>query len=288
MAKIVLDRSGDLRTEAFYRFGVHFEDVPFFPPPPDSIVVPRTPTHDQLVLAGKEGYMWVNASGYAKSVVETKDCPRDKEHVTHRYFTKFGGEAYGGEKRSPLIPTSESDEVFLSDDLCGRIQSLKLRGARIDPVALTLSDNGPKLDGVWALQFMGKVKLRLPHLIDTANACPHCGKGQLFCEGCGEWYVHCPVCGGDMVITESKHKGPEDKRIPLEEDGIWRVLEGKSWDGSDLIQAKGAPFASKRFIDWLLRIHAAPFCAEPVWFCVDGMSDLQKKWFDELQKPFEV
>jgi len=37
-----------------------------------------------------------------------------------------------------------------------------------------------------------------------------------------------------------------------------------------------------------LRIHAAPFYAEPVYFCVDGMSDQQKKWFDELQKPFEV
>jgi len=47
----------------------------------------------------------------------------------------------------------------------------------------------------------------------------------------------------------------------------------------------GFPIA---FIDWLLRIHAAPFYAEPVWFCADGMSDQQKKWFGDLQKPFEV
>ena len=110
----------------------------------------------------------------------------------------------------------------------------------------------------------------------------------MICDGCGEWYVYCKRCKKQMVITESMHKGVNDNRIPIEDDGIWRVLEGKTWDGSDLVQAKGAPFASKRFIDWLLRIHAAPFYAEPVYFCVDDMSEQQKKWFDDLQKPFEV
>jgi hypothetical protein len=91
-----------------------------------------------------------------------------------------------------------------------------------------------------------------------------------------------------MVIIESQHKGESDRRIPFEEGGTWNVIEGNSWDGSDLIQARGTPYASKRFIDWLLRIHAAPFYAEPVYFCVDGMSDQQKKWFDDLQKPFDA
>jgi hypothetical protein len=49
----------------------------------------------------------------------------------------------------------------------------------------------------------------------------------------------------------------------------------------------GHPIASKRFIDWLLRVHAAPFYAEPVLFAVDGMSDEQKRWLKELDKPLE-
>jgi hypothetical protein len=87
-----------------------------------------------------------------------------------------------------------------------------------------------------------------------------------------------------MHIHEDVHKGPGDKRIPFARDRKM-VIEGKTWDGSDLIHNR---LASKRFIDWLLGIHAAPFYAEPVYFCVDGMSDQQKKWFDDLQKPFEA
>jgi len=80
----------------------------------------------------------------------------------------------------------------------------------------------------------------------------------------------------------------DDGKMAIIEEDPWRILEGSSWDGCDLIQAGGRNFASKRIIDWLLRIHAAPFYAQPVYFCVDGMNDQQKKWFDELQKPFEA
>jgi hypothetical protein len=51
------------------------------------------------------------------------------------------------------------------------------------------------------------------------------------------------------------------------------------------VQDRGRKLASKRFIDWLLRVHAAPFYARPISFCMDGMNDEQKKWFDEIQKP---
>jgi hypothetical protein len=287
MGKVVLDRRGDLQKSVFYRFNVQFEDAPHFPDK-GAIIVPRVPANSELVASGKEPYRWITITGDSNKLVEAKDCVLDKTHVTHSYFTKLDGEAYGGNRVSPIIPTSGSDTVVLSDDLRCRIERLRLRGSRIDPINLTESDNGPKLHGFWALQFVGKIILRLPKLVDTPNACPHCGRGKLMCEGCGEWSAYCSSCRKQMVTTENMHKGPDDKRIPIEEDGIWRVLEGKCWDGNDLVQAKAAPFASKRFIDWLLRIHAAPFYAEPVYFCVDGMSDQQKKWFEDLQKPFDI
>jgi hypothetical protein len=40
--------------------------------------------------------------------------------------------------------------------------------------------------------------------------------------------------------------------------------------------------------DWLLRIHAAPFYAEPVSFYIDGMNDQKKKWLEDLQTPFQA
>jgi hypothetical protein len=88
-----------------------------------------------------------------------------------------------------------------------------------------------------------------------------------------------------MWIIDHKHGGPDDKRIPYERG---HVIDGQTWDGSDLVKISGINFASKRFIDWLLRVHAAPFYARPAWLYLDGMNDEQKKWFDELQKPLEA
>jgi hypothetical protein len=65
-------------------------------------------------------------------------------------------------------------------------------------------------------------------------------------------------------------------------------IDGQTRDGSALAKTWGMNFASKRFIDWLLRVHAAPFFAQPVWFCVDGMNDQQQRWFKELEKPLEA
>ena len=110
------------------------------------------------------------------------------------------------------------------------------------------------------------------------------------CLACGgDWNAYCKVCDKPMVVVNNKHAGLEDKRIPYE-DRSWRILEGRTWDGSDLVfsSSRHQNYASKRFIDWLLRVHAAPFYAEPVWFCVDGMSEPQKESFDDLQKPFEA
>jgi hypothetical protein len=94
----------------------------------------------------------------------------------------------------------------------------------------------------------------------------------------------CENCGKETHVIDYLHKGAGDKRIPFESGLEW-IIDGKTWDGSDLFQWR---YASKRFIDWLLRVHAAPFYAQPVWFCVDGMNDQQERWLDELQKPFEV
>jgi hypothetical protein len=65
------------------------------------------------------------------------------------------------------------------------------------------------------------------------------------------------------------------------------ILDGKRWDGADLINSNGINYISKRVLDWLLMVHAAPFYAKPARFCVDGMSDKQLARLEETQKPLD-
>jgi hypothetical protein len=292
MEKIVLDSSGEMRRDAFYRFQVPFEDTPFGGPAIGSILAPRTPTADELVPKSiddpNQAYMWVEFVGGANRCVETRDCPLNKEHVTRYHYRDQRAEACGGKRLSAFIPSSGDFTFVISENLRQRIEALRVRGARVDPLIVTRDDNGQRIDGFWTLQFFGNARRRLPKFQTGTNRCPYCGKSKIICDACGYWTAYCTSCEKLMVIVEDHHDGKSDKRIPFHDGCGWRVLEGSKWDGSDLVGGTGFSYASKRFIDWLLRIHAAPFYAEPVWLCIDGMSDQQKKWFDDLQKPFEV
>ena len=288
MGKIVLDRRGDLRRGVFYSFHVPNDDDGLRPDQ-DWIVVARTPTNDALRAKGEEPYLWISPWGSDEGPVETKDCPAVSDHVTHSYYRKQSGETFGGNRISPLIPMDIDNSFALSDELYRRLTRLKLHGASMEEFDLQEHVTGKKLRGFWSLQFVGKARLRLPKFVDVANACPHCGQGKIGCESCGQWDPYCKACRKPVATLKPKHGGRDDKQIPIEEDP-WRVIEGKTWDGSDLVQTSGGwrCFASKRFIDRLLRIHAAPFYAEPVWFCVDGMNAEQQCWFKELEKPLEA
>jgi hypothetical protein len=290
MGKMILDKSGDLRKEVFYRFDVPLDDsTDGNKVESGSIVAPRTPTNEVLFRRGEEPWIRLHAYGEPDSLVEVKGCAANPDHVTSQYYTKIFGEAFGGKRISSLIPAADSPGPFgLSDATKSRIERLNIRGARIDSIDLKHHVSDTKLEGFWALQFVGRIVPRVLKFVDVANACPHCGKARIMCESCGgDWNATCNACRQSMVIVDYLHEGTGDKRIPFEHRS-WRILEGKSWDGSDVISCRGFAFASKRFIDWLLRIHAAPFYAEPVWFCVDRMNEQQKKWFEELQKPFEA
>jgi hypothetical protein len=128
MPKIVLDRRGDVRKATFYGFNVPFEDRPVVvTPAADWIVVPRTPTKDELLRKGMDTYAWIEMTSGWEHRVETRDCPADKEHVTHRYFKKMGGEKMGGKRLSPIVP-SDTNQIVLQDELGARLRALKIPG----------------------------------------------------------------------------------------------------------------------------------------------------------------
>jgi hypothetical protein len=285
MGKIVLDRRGDIRKRVYYEFNVPFDDATNgLRRGPDWIVVPRTPTNKELESRGDKGYVWAECLREEEDQVETNDCRVDSTHVTHRFFKAVSADLAGQSKVSPLLPNTGVSCLVMSEELHKQFEPLRVKGGRIDSISINVNQSSWKDPKLWALQFVGRAAARIPKLEDVANACPHCGRGKIVCESCGRWNVYCKSCGKEMVVIETKHAGERDKRVPFEPDPS-SVIEGKSWDGSDLIQVLGRPYASKRFIDWLMRIHAAPFYAEPVYFCVDGMSDDQQRWFKELEKP---
>ncbi len=287
MAKLVSDLSGDLRKQVFYHFEVMYDDRPIIGTPTNEwFVAPRVPTNDTLIDAGKPYYLHLEDRPRDEELVEVKDCPADARHVTLRYFMTLHAELAGDVRIAQFVPTSPRLFCAVSKEIHARLELLNIGGARLNPIEI--DDEFHKLQGkvvrLWHFQFVGRIRARPWKLLDAPNLCPHCGSGKLFCESCGYRIPLCENCGQEMYVIEHNHKGAGDKRIPFERDQK-TVLEGKTWDGSDLVQGC---YASKRFIDWLLRIHAAPFYAEPIYFCVDGMSDQQWRWFEDLQKPFEV
>lgn len=287
MGKIVLNRTGDLRSSLFFRFDVQSDDdFTLKKSKAGLIIAPRTPSNDALIDAGQPGYVQIEELPKREDRVETKDCPVNTDHVTHRWYKAPKGDAAGYSRLSPFLKTNGL-YFAISLALCERLRALSVKGAQLDPFKIIVNQSHLRELNVWALQFVGRAKLRQPVFTNIPNSCPHCGKGQIVCQSCGEWTGQCPFCQKQMVVSEFKHEGKHDKRIQVEE-GLRSILEVKNWDGSDLVQAGFGCYASKRFIDWLLRVHAAPFYAEPVYFCVDGMNDQQKKWFDDLQKPFDV
>lgn len=95
--------------------------------------------------------------------------------------------------------------------------------------------------------------------------------------------VKCLHCSEITAISARAHKGADDRRLrlsPIPREGP--ILEGKDWDGSDFLRDS---FITKRALDWLLSVHAAPFVARPARVCIDGMTDKQKKWLEAATKP---
>src|SRR5262249_51192608 len=135
MAKITLDRSGELRKEVFYRFGVPLDDQTDGEEfTNDWIIVPREPTGDALALRGENPWTRIAESGDPDTEVRIRDCPTGATHVTHSYYTKVAGVVRGGPRVSPIVPTTNFCTFALSEGLRRRLDVLKVRGARIDPI----------------------------------------------------------------------------------------------------------------------------------------------------------
>src|SRR5688572_25104561 len=81
---IVCDQRGTHKSDVFYEFEVMFDDAPTEAPLRNWIIVPRTPTNEQLRSLGSETYCRVETLPEEKAHrVDECACLAGIKHVTH-------------------------------------------------------------------------------------------------------------------------------------------------------------------------------------------------------------
>lgn len=307
---IYQDYSGTLKSDLFYEFSVPLDsdiaDLDHTKADGWEYISKRSPTELELAEeAEAEERAWLESGITKAKRVKLERCPADPSHVTQSGFASLEVEVWNSEDQKILLSEfnltkpwyempCDADAVLVPKTFVERIKQSGLTGAAFVPVSIkdpegTLEKTLPPL---FEFQFRGKSCLRPSQVQGAENACPFCGHKPLICQSCGYGYSFCPACEKNTWTIKKEHGGPSDQRLivsPLSQREI-PVLEGNRWDGSDFVYGTGGDFVvsnfiSKRALDWLLRVHATPFCARPVKFCVDGMSDHQKAQLAKIQQP---
>ena len=283
-ANVILSRHGKLKAGLFYEFIVDDDDM-FLDfeedDTSDYIASQPTPSSEELFLQDGGTYI----SGSLEKVGQTeqlKKCSEDPQHVTGEYWKDVTVYLGGGPHVPPmlLLDGDAQRSVLVSAELAEQIEQTEFRGWRLLPVKVDEesryrkpASGEPKL---FELQFMGRNCYRSSSIVHAPNACPWCGDAPLICPGCGYRNIDC--CGNTHWIARKNHKGPGDIRLIT--DGYTRpaIIEATRWDGSDFIfggldKSLWDHVVSRRVVDWLLSIHAAPFYARPVLIDVEGASD---------------
>ncbi len=276
-----LDRSGTLVSGVFFRFTMAIGDESYGEPVEGTILSRRTPTEAELKKR-REHYLTVNTTEVP--VNAHRRCAQVSDHVTEEEVLRA---SYRVEDRGRLADFIENVAAsWIPTVISGTLQDSKLTGYRLGKLEPERPRDVVEGDHLHVLNFVGRNCQRPASIRRARNACPHCGAAPLVCQACGYEANPCAHCNEETITFRGLHRGAGDKRLFTDRpDGfVPRILDGKRWDGSDFIYFD---FITKRALDWLLSLHAAPFFAEPAMFCTDGMTDEQKKWLERAKRPVE-
>ncbi|WP_298869328.1 hypothetical protein [uncultured Gimesia sp.] len=301
------DYSGTMKSDVFYELAVPMDsdiaELEYHKAEGWEYISKCSPTELELAEEGRRA--WLECGIVNSKNTKQKKCPSDQSHVTEEYFSDLEVELWHSEDQEVLqsefnltrpwfeMPRHEQ-ALIVTASFAEQIRQSGLTGAGFVPVKIKDPD-GPaekSIPQLFALQYQGTKCLRPFRVQGAKNACPFCGHGPLICQECGFPHFSCPECNHSATTPKDEHKGPADKTLilsPPEQREIL-VLDGSRWDGSDFVYVSGnseldTNVVSKRALDWLISIHAAPFCARPVQFCIDGMTDQQLQQLDVVQKP---
>jgi len=290
MTRIVPVPCRETMEGVFFEFLVlhNIDDILLFHASPTGIL-----GYDRNAQSNVSDYIWFEEiKGEYKLRRAWYECPVNRRHCTRRQLAGLEVDVCGGPLVRHLLPLGPLDEfVMVSEEMAVLLQQLAPRKMALERAKINVNQSEVRNVRVWGWQFLGRARI-WPHRIEGgSNACPFCGAPNVFCEGCTDAKMQCPQCEKPGIfVHENEWGGAGDKRI-VYGDSVSSMLDGQWWDGSDLLQVFSMyayrRYASRRFITWLLRMGAGLFLARPVMLCLDGMSETQRRWLRELEKPLE-
>ena len=253
----------------------------------------KTPKLDVVSLRPQlTGRVSNKAPAYLQAAIENVGksessfgCSLNGRHKTGLYIKDMTVKLYLGPACAGFIYGDLEGQrtQFVSPSMANALKASPLRGYRlvelkqIDYSNVTEFGLTAKTFPLFELQFRGKPCRRSLSIVGAQNACPHCGRAPLICPECGCYEVDCPDCGQAAWVVAKNHKGHGDKRLLAAGWKQWSpmIIDVNRWDGSDFIfvttdAGLETNVVTKRAIDWLQRIHAAPFIARPVQARLDG------------------
>ncbi|MEX0715648.1 MAG: hypothetical protein WD066_03640 [Planctomycetaceae bacterium] len=281
---IVHDESGTLEYGIFYEFGVQFDDFEIEGDRDITWAVSSRPqpNFETIFLNGEVFHIGTVAEGYLHEF----ECPRSKSHETATFVNRKNTlmDLGGGAVVSEFIPSC-SDLCVVSESFAIRSRATRLTGMDFFPMVINVNQSATEETGapnLLGLEFAGRVWLRPYILVDKPNACPFCGDGPIICDNC--WHVddRCDACGERTVVGPTGNVASGSLVMQLQPDEGY-ILQGKSWDGRDFVQARGHKFVTARALHWLCVAHARPFWARPARVWTDGMTDEQYRWMERAR-----
>jgi hypothetical protein len=282
LGKIEDDGRGTISTDVFYLVETCNDPFP-------GLLEERewVRTASRLAASILESANTIRAECLSEKASTDKDllCPADPTHLRSPLLSEVGGDLYGGHVFTEFVWDVTYGRLLVGPDFVVKIGKTRLRKPAFIPYKVAVNQCDVKEPKLSLLQSSG-INCARPRLVraPNGNSCPFCKKHPVICDVCGWEYDPCLSCGKEISTASILHEGKDDPRLIRERmDPSGCVLEGRTWDGSDLVNSHYSTYMSKRMFDWCVSIHAGPLKARPARFCTDGMSDKQKAWMEEAK-----
>ncbi len=194
-----------------------------------------------------------------------------------------------GPAESGIFPLQEpSTNLFVTSALAARLRQSRLSGIDFGKVTRARRREDGTVQENPAIEVVNRVgKGRQWHRFvlseGTPNACPFCGHSPILCPSCGVFRATCTKCKKSITTSSTLHKGKGDQRLMVEARlNETPTLDGATWDGSDFTSDG---FITKRALDFLQSVHAAPFYYRPALVNVANVNEMKRRQILAAKEP---
>ncbi len=197
------------------------------------------------------------------------NCPLDRSHITGSNVTEVSwADVYGGDRVAAFIRDFIGQSVVVSEEFGDRLLQSGLKGLGTMFVPIRVNQSTLPNPQCQRLVFNGRRCLRgMQFQVPELNQCPRCHWGPVLCPRCHDITVRCPTCELELIAFGAANSNQPFVAEMLSDTNA--VIETDKWDGSDFIEPN---IITKRALDFLLSVHAAPFIAKPCWANVERLS----------------